>query len=81
VLAGLLVPFLHQLRPETEVVDGVLSRLAQVPEVLAACRKNLEAELAAPRLVRRGLRPAAAGPAFLRDSLPAEVHDPRCGTA
>jgi uncharacterized protein (DUF885 family) len=76
VLAGLLVPFLHQLRPDTEVVDGVLSRLAQVPEVLAACRKNLEAELAAPRLLRRGLRQAAAGPAFLRDSLPAEVHDP-----
>jgi uncharacterized protein (DUF885 family) len=76
VLAGLLLPFLHRLRPEAELVDGVLSRLAQVPEVLAACRDNLDTNLAAPRLVRRGLRQAAAGPAFLRNSLPAEVHDP-----
>jgi len=76
VLAGLLLPFLHRLRPEAELVDGVISRLAEVPAVLAACRDNLDAGLAAPRLVRRGLKQAAAGPAFLRNSLPAEVHDP-----
>jgi uncharacterized protein (DUF885 family) len=76
VLSGLLLPFLHRLRPEPELVEGVVSRLAQVPEVLAACRENLDAHLAAPRLVRRALRQAAAGPAFLRDSLPAEVKDP-----
>lgn len=76
VLSGLLLPFLHRLRPEPELVDGMVGRLAQVPEVLAACRENLDAELAAPRLVRRALRQAAAGPAFLRDSLPAEVQDP-----
>ena len=76
VFAGLLQPFLHQLRPEPELVDGVVSRLAEVPQVLAACRNNLDAELSAPRLVRRALRQAAAGPAFLRSSLPAEVQDP-----
>ena len=76
VFAGLLLPFLHQLRPEPELVDGVLARLAEVPEVLASCRANLDPALSAPRLVRRGLRQAAAGPAFLRDSLPAEVSDP-----
>jgi hypothetical protein len=76
VFAGLLLPFLHQLRPESELVDGVLSRLAQVPEVLAACRDNLDVDLAAPRLVHRALRQAAAGPSFLRDSLPAEVQNP-----
>ncbi len=69
VLAGLLLPFLHRLHPEAELVDGVLSRLAQVPKVLAGCRDNLDANLAAPRLVRRGLRQAAAGPSFLRISL------------
>jgi uncharacterized protein (DUF885 family) len=76
VFAGLLHPFLHQLRPEPELVHGVLSRLAEVPQVLAACRDNLDAKLSAPRLVRRALRQAAAGPAFLRNSLPAEVQDP-----
>ena len=76
VFAGLLQPFLHRLRPEPELVDGVVARLAEVPQVLAACRDNLDAELSAPRLVRRALRQAAVGPAFLRNSLPAEVQDP-----
>ncbi|MDQ3760141.1 MAG: DUF885 domain-containing protein [Actinomycetota bacterium] len=76
VFTGLLLPFLHRLRPELELVSGVAARLAEVPEVLESCRQNLDPELSAPRLVRRALRQAAAGPAFLRDSLPAEVHDP-----
>jgi uncharacterized protein (DUF885 family) len=76
VFAGLLLPFLHRLRPEPELVDGVVDRLAEVPGVLASCRDNLKPELSAPRLVRRALRQAAAGPAFLSDSLPAEVGDP-----
>ncbi len=76
VLHGLLLPFLHRLRPEPELVDGVVARLAQVPEVLAACRTNLDAEQSAPLLVRRALGQATAGPGFLRDSLPAEVSDP-----
>ncbi|MGB9278683.1 MAG: DUF885 domain-containing protein [Pseudonocardiaceae bacterium] len=76
VFAGLLLPFLHRLRPEPELVDGALARLAEVPEVLASCRANLDLDLSAPRLIRRALGQAAAGPAFLRDSLPAEVSDP-----
>ncbi len=76
VFAGLLLPFLHRLRPEPELVDGALARLAEVPEVLASCRANLDPALSAPRLVRRALGQAAAGPAFLRDSLPAEISDP-----
>ncbi|MGH3672297.1 MAG: DUF885 family protein, partial [Pseudonocardiaceae bacterium] len=76
VFAGLLLPFLHRLRPEPQLVEGTLSRLAEVPEVLAACRSNLDPGLAAPRLVHRALGQASAGPAFLRESLPAEVEDP-----
>ncbi len=76
VFAGLLLPFLHRLRPEPELVDATVSRLAELPGVLASCRANLDPTLSAPRLVRRALRQAAAGPAFLRDSLPAEVGDP-----
>jgi hypothetical protein len=67
---------LHRLRREPELVDGALARLAEVPQVLASCRTNLDPALSAPRLVRRALGQAAAGPAFLRDSLPAEVNDP-----
>ena len=76
VFAGLLLPFLHRLRPEPQLVEGTLSRLAEAPEVLAACRSNLDPGLSAPRLVRRALGQAAAAPAFLRGSLPAEVEDP-----
>ena len=76
VFAGLLLPFLHQLRPEAELVDAAVARLAELPDVLAACRENLDPALAAPLLVRRALGQAASGAAFLRDSLPAEVRDP-----
>ncbi|MGH3857701.1 MAG: DUF885 domain-containing protein, partial [Pseudonocardiaceae bacterium] len=60
VFTGVLLPFLHRLHPEWELVDGVVARLAEVPGVLAACRGNLDPGLSAPRLVRRGLRQAAA---------------------
>ena len=76
VFAGLLLPFPHRLHPEPELVDATVSRLAELPRVLASCRANLDPELSAPRLVRQALGQAAAGPAFLRDSLPAEVSDP-----
>jgi uncharacterized protein (DUF885 family) len=76
VFTGLLLPFLHRLRPEPELVDAVISRLAELPDVLAACRANLDPALAAPLLVHRALKQAAAGPGFLRESLPAEVADP-----
>lgn len=76
VFAGLLLPFLHRLHPESELVDAAVSRLAELPGVLASCRANLDPGLSAPLLVRRALGQTAAGPAFFRDSLPAEVSDP-----
>ncbi|HZA15966.1 MAG TPA: DUF885 domain-containing protein [Pseudonocardiaceae bacterium] len=80
VFAGLLLPFLHRLHPEPDLVNATVSRLAELPGVLASCRSNLDPTLSAPRLVRRALGQAAAGPAFLRDSLPAEVSDPALRT-
>lgn len=44
--------------------------------MFAACRENLDPDLAATGLISRALKQTAAGPAFLRDSLPAEVQDP-----
>ena len=52
VFAGLYLPFLHRLTPEDERVEAVAARLGEVPEVLQACRDNLDPGLAAPLLVR-----------------------------
>jgi len=75
VFAGLDLPFLHRLAPETERVAAVSSRLGEVPEVLAACRHNLDPGLAAPLLVRRAAAQARAGAAFVTGALPAAVGD------
>ncbi|MGH3933707.1 MAG: DUF885 domain-containing protein [Pseudonocardiaceae bacterium] len=80
VFTGLLLPFLNKLHPEPELVAAAVSRLAELPVVLASCRANLDPGLSSPLLVRRAVRQAAAGPAFLRDSLPAEVSDPELRT-
>ncbi|GGP62132.1 DUF885 domain-containing protein [Saccharothrix coeruleofusca] len=76
VLYPLFTAFLHRLRPEPELVDTVLARLAEVPSVLAACRANLDPELAAPKIVERAAAQARTGRAFLTATLPAEVADP-----
>ena len=75
VFSSLFNPFLHRLRPDAELVDSAVARLRQVPDVLAACRANLDPELASTLLVRRGLGQARAGRDFLTASLPAEVAD------
>ncbi|GAB3010159.1 DUF885 domain-containing protein [Saccharothrix stipae] len=76
VLYPLFSAFLNRLRPEPELVASVVKRLAEVPGVLAACRANLDAELAAPKIVRRAADQARTGRAFLTTTLPAEVSDP-----
>jgi hypothetical protein len=54
VFSALYTPLQRRLKPEGELVAAALSRLAEVPGVLAACRANLDPELAAPLLVKRG---------------------------
>jgi uncharacterized protein (DUF885 family) len=82
---ALYTPFLNRLRPEAELVADAEARLRQLPGVLAACRRNLDPELASPLLVRRALEQAKAGRHFVTDSLPAEVAEDslraRLGTA
>jgi uncharacterized protein (DUF885 family) len=75
ILHTLFSAFLHRLRPEAELVDSVVTRLREVPDVLAACRANLDPELAAPKIVRRGADQARTARAFLTTALPAEVTD------
>jgi uncharacterized protein (DUF885 family) len=72
ILNGLFATITHRLRDEAGLVSSIRSRLAEVPALLAACRANLDPELAAPLLVRRGREQAEAAVGFLTDTLPAE---------
>ncbi|GAA3433565.1 DUF885 domain-containing protein [Kutzneria kofuensis] len=74
-LQGLFQTFLLRLRPEPELVGSALSRLADLPGVYAACRANLDPELASPLLVRRGLNQLRTTRGFLTQVLPAAVEN------
>jgi uncharacterized protein (DUF885 family) len=74
---SLLMPYVHRLHPEPYLVEDTLGKLAQLPDVLAACRDNLDAELAAPIIVGRGLGQSRTGRAFVTESLPGMVGDVR----
>jgi len=73
-LNGVFLLFLHRLRPDQDLVDAAVSRLAQVPTVFAQGRANLDPALAHPLIVERALASARAGARYVRDLLPAEVH-------
>jgi uncharacterized protein (DUF885 family) len=75
IFSSLYVPFQQRLKPEPELVQAALARLAEVPGVLAACRANLDPNLAAPLLVRRGLGQARTGRGFLTETVPSLVRD------
>ena len=70
-LNGVFLLFLHRLRPEQELVDAAVSRLAQIPTVFAQGRANLDPALAHPLIVERALASARAGARYVRDLLPA----------
>jgi uncharacterized protein (DUF885 family) len=72
---GIFLLFLHRLRPEQDLVDAAVSRLAQVPTVFHHGRANLDPALAHPVLIERAVGSAKAGARYLRDFLPGEVPD------
>ena len=73
ITGGLFGLFLHRLRPEPELVDAAIARLAQAPRALEQGRANLDPKLAHPLILERG-RDAARGAArYVRDLLPAEA--------
>ena len=74
-LYGAFMLFLHRLRPDAELVDACVDRLAQIPAVLDHARANLDPGLATPELVRRAAGMCQAGVSYVRDFLPAEVGD------
>ncbi|MBX3032232.1 MAG: DUF885 family protein, partial [Chloroflexi bacterium] len=72
---GIFLLFLHRLRPDQDLVDAAVSRLAQVPGVFRDGKANLDPALAHPLIVQRGLASARAGARYLRELLPTEVAD------
>ena len=73
ITGGLFGLFLHRLRPEPELVEAAIARLAQAPRALEQGRANLDPKLAHPLILERG-RDAARGAArYVRDLLPAEA--------
>jgi uncharacterized protein (DUF885 family) len=73
ITAGLFGLFLHRLRPESELVEAALARLAQAPRALEQGRANMDPRLAHPLILERG-RDAARGAArYVRELLPGEA--------
>ncbi|MCT9930913.1 DUF885 domain-containing protein [Planotetraspora sp. A-T 1434] len=75
IFGSMFTPFQQRLKPEVELVEAAVARLAEVPAVLAACRANLDPALAADLLVKRGLDQARTARRFLTSTLPGEVRD------
>ncbi|MEV4245166.1 DUF885 domain-containing protein [Streptosporangium canum] len=75
IFGSMFGPFLHRLSPEGELVEAAVARLAEVPDVIAACRTNLDPALAAPLLVERGLGQARTARRFLTETVPGLVAD------
>ncbi|MBS2546251.1 DUF885 domain-containing protein [Catenulispora sp. NL8] len=75
-LYGLYLPLQQKTRPEARLVEESLAKLKQVPEALAACRRNLDPGVAPKLLVERALGQARTGRGFVTESLPAMVEDP-----
>ncbi|HUG48460.1 MAG TPA: DUF885 domain-containing protein [Candidatus Limnocylindria bacterium] len=73
VLNGLFTLFLHRLRANADLVDAAVARLEQVPRALEQGRANLDAGLAHPLIVERGLNSARAGGRYVRDLLLSEA--------
>ncbi|MFS8104005.1 DUF885 domain-containing protein [Lentzea alba] len=73
VFYGLLAPFLHRLLPEADLVTAAISKLREVPALLAAAEANLDSSLASPLVVQRALGQVKTGRPFLIDMLPQQV--------
>ncbi|HEX3220684.1 MAG TPA: DUF885 domain-containing protein [Candidatus Limnocylindria bacterium] len=72
-MRGVFTLFLHQLRPEPELVASAAARMRQVPATLEAGRANLRPELVPDILLDRAINQARAGANYTRFLLPEQV--------
>ena len=73
VTNGIFNLFLHRLRPDAELVDAAVARLAEVPRALEQGRVNLDPGLASTIVVERGLGAARGAVRYLRELVALEV--------
>ena len=65
-LSGVFGLLMHRLSPERELARAVAARLSGTPDLLQAGIDNLDAELAHPAILRRGLGMVRAGIGYAR---------------
>ncbi len=75
--SGIFTLWLHRLRPEKELVESTLLRLAEVPRVLAQGKANLDPAVANPLIVQRGIGSARGAARYFRDLLAQDVQRAR----
>jgi uncharacterized protein (DUF885 family) len=75
ITAGVFSLFLHQLRPEVEIADAATARLEQVGPLVDAGIANLDASLAHPLIVERGLNAVKGAARYVRDLAWLDVKD------
>jgi uncharacterized protein (DUF885 family) len=77
ITGGLFTLFLHRLTGERDRVDASVARLEQAGAAVDAGIANLDAALAHPLIVERGLNAARAAGRYVRNLVWQDVEDPR----
>jgi uncharacterized protein (DUF885 family) len=74
-MQGVFTLFLHRVHAEADLARFAIARLQALPEVLAAGRANVDADLACPLFVERAAGPCRAGIGYFRHVVPGEIAD------
>jgi uncharacterized protein (DUF885 family) len=72
---GVFTLWLHRLRPEKDLVESTLLRLAEVPRVLDQGKANIDPAVAHPLIVQRGIGSARGAARYFRDLVAQDVSD------
>ncbi|HEX5828715.1 MAG TPA: DUF885 domain-containing protein, partial [Candidatus Limnocylindrales bacterium] len=75
VTSGVFGLFLHRLRPDVEIAGAATARLDRVGALVDAGIANLDASLAHPLIVERGLNAAKGAARYVRDLAWQDVED------
>ncbi len=77
ITSGIFTLFLHRLRPEADIVDAAINRLARAGDAVDAGIANLDPALAHPLILERGRNAAQGGVRYLRELVALDVEDER----
>jgi uncharacterized protein (DUF885 family) len=74
-IEGVFALFLHRALPEPELVAAAEQRLRAIPDLLAAAKENLDANLASPVFVERARSQCEGSIGYVRDTVPTHAAD------